>query len=319
MQLQITYILYFVATAFISLIILLNLKKFGIYIKEKKKPKIYIAGGFFIAVNLIIYLIYNIIFFKEINNLIIILSFLSFLIGFADDKYNLSPSSRLFSISLLVLILISQNSTYEVNFIQIFNTIFVIKFPISIIFTIICFLLITNALNFADGINCLAISIFLFVYTYILLNYFNYSILLLSLILILIFLFILNWLNICYLGDGGIYLLSFLLSVFIINTFKYNYISFSAEKIFLLLYLPGIDLVRLFFVRMYKQKNPFLGDKMHLHHYLQNKYGSKKALLFYIIVLITPITLVDVFLINKIFIFLLSFPIYLIFLYHAKN
>ena len=44
-------------------------------------------------------------------------------------------------------------------------------------------------------------------------------------------------------------------------------------KYFFLLLLPGIDLIRLTLVRLYKGKNPFYGDRDHLHHLLLNKFS----------------------------------------------
>jgi len=312
------YILYAFTIFFTLIFAYLNLKKFKVYTFNKKK-KIYLAGGFFIFLNLIIYLIFNKIFFHETNFFFISLSICAFFLGLADDKFNLSPLLRIFTVAFLVLILLYNFSYYEVNFISLFNTIWVIKYPFSIFFTIICFLLILNAMNFADGINCLAISIFIYAFGYIFINFSNNSILIFTIITTLILLFYLNWKNFLYLGDSGVYLLSFLLSFIIIDTFKSNYEIFSAEKIFFLLYLPGIDLVRLFFIRLYNKKSPFVGDQMHIHHYLVRKIGSSKTLFIYLSFLIFPMILVDFFLINKIIVFLFSFIFYIILLFYAKN
>ena len=37
--------------------------------------------------------------------------------------------------------------------------------------------------------------------------------------------------------------------------------------------IPGIDLMRLFFLRILKKTSPFKGDKNHIHHYLIKKYS----------------------------------------------
>ena len=43
----------------------------------------------------------------------------------------------------------------------------------------------------------------------------------------------------------------------------------------MLLY-PGIDLIRLFFFRLIRKKNPFKGDRKHIHHILQAKFNQKQ-------------------------------------------
>ena len=55
----------------------------------------------------------------------------------------------------------------------------------------------------------------------------------------------------------------------------------NIESIFLLFMLPGIDMFRLFLKRIYQGRNPFRGDKDHLHHLLLNNLGNIKSLLIY--------------------------------------
>ena len=47
----------------------------------------------------------------------------------------------------------------------------------------------------------------------------------------------------------------------------------NADEIFFLLLFPGIDLVRLTFFRILRRKNPFYGDRNHIHHLLIRKYS----------------------------------------------
>ena len=51
----------------------------------------------------------------------------------------------------------------------------------------------------------------------------------------------------------------------------YTKIFYMRMKYFLLL-LPGIDLIRLTFLRLIKRKNPFYGDRNHIHHLMIKKY-----------------------------------------------
>ena len=59
------------------------------------------------------------------------------------------------------------------------------------------------------------------------------------------------------------------------SSISYFNISLKVEQIFMILMLPGIDMFRVFLLRISLGKNPFLPDNNHLHHYLLkffNKY-----------------------------------------------
>jgi UDP-GlcNAc:undecaprenyl-phosphate GlcNAc-1-phosphate transferase len=91
-----------------------------------------------------------------------------------------------------------------------------------------------------------------------------------------------------FLGDSGNYFLSTLFaSLIILNNNNYN--NFLAEEIFIMLMLPGIDMLRLFFIRIKNKKNPLIGDRKHLHHLLFKKFNKNITTLIYFILFITPI------------------------------
>jgi len=91
--------------------------------------------------------------------------------------------------------------------------------------------------------------------------------------------------NKIFLGDSGVYLSSSILSYILIRGY---YISgiLSPEIILIILLLPGIDMLRIFFERVLNKKNPFLGDRNHLHHLLQKKLSNTKIIFFFIIFLV---------------------------------
>ena len=82
----------------------------------------------------------------------------------------------------------------------------------------------------------------------------------------------------------------------------------KVDEIFILMLLPGIDMLRLFVQRIYNRKNPFLGDREHLHHYFLLVYGYKKTICIITLISIFP-TFLNIFLNNKyiIIIFILFF------------
>tara|TARA_Y200000002_G_C22367949_1_gene531855 strand:- start:328 stop:624 length:297 start_codon:yes stop_codon:yes gene_type:complete len=66
----------------------------------------------------------------------------------------------------------------------------------------------------------------------------------------------------------------------------------TVEEIFLILFYPGLDLIRLFFSRTIKGKHPFYPDDNHIHHIIFKKTKSQKTVLLINIFSITlPILL----------------------------
>ena len=188
----------------------------------------------------------------------------------------------------------------------------------SFFFTIFCFLLLSNALNMFDGINCQCIIFSILLFSY-LLNLQN-QLLIIYLILVLIFTLYLNSKNLIFLGNSGSYLLSYIISHQIIYFYNSKFIR-SVEEIFILLMVPGVDMLRLFFQRLSDKKNPFKPDKMHLHHYLLDLYGYKSSIS--IITLILIFTYLSLYLnLSKIIIILSYVFIYIIlitYLYSKKK
>ncbi len=76
----------------------------------------------------------------------------------------------------------------------------------------------------------------------------------------------LNFQGKIFLGNNGVMLISFLLSIFFIKTYN-QFHFFLADEIFLLMLIPGLDMIRLFIQRLINKKNPFSSDMEHIHHY----------------------------------------------------
>ena len=125
-----------------------------------------------------------------------------------------------------------------------------------------------------------------------------------------------NYKDESFLGDGGCYILSFTIGLFIINF--YNQGGIKSDQIFLLMLIPGVDMLRLFIIRIYNRKNPFSGDRNHLHHFLLKRFGDFKT--FIIIYFINLINFVSVGLnLNTIITLIFSLSVYLILIFKKKN
>tara|TARA_Y100000389_G_C17422562_1_gene497591 strand:- start:301 stop:1311 length:1011 start_codon:yes stop_codon:yes gene_type:complete len=284
----------FISSVILNLIIFFSFKKLSkiinIYdLPDKKlklhKKKIAIIGGVILVINLSIIFLYQIFFLGDflsiklnqitivelISSLFFIFSY--FLLGLYDDKYNLSPNKKIFYSILIILLTIFLNENLIIKMLSISfidKKIFFENF--SYLFTIFCILILVNALNFYDGINGQSCIIFIISFSFLLLkseiNYF-YLLILIS----ILFVFILNIKNKVFLGDSGVYFLTIILSLCLIFEHNIQNNIIYADEIFFLLLLPGIDLLRLTISRLSNFKNPFFGDRNHIHHLLIKNYS----------------------------------------------
>ena len=113
-------------------------------------------------------------------------------------------------------------------------------------------------------------------------------------LLILIFLFFiyLFFFNIFkgkyFLGNSGSLIIGALIAFSTIKAYNSNFIgNNSAEDIFILFLIPGVDMLRLFTQRIIKRKNPFEADRSHLHHLLIKKFSLQKILLGYFFIIVS--------------------------------
>jgi hypothetical protein len=88
------------------------------------------------------------------------------------------------------------------------------------------------------------------------------------------------------------------------------------------MFIPGIELLRLFFLRLSRGQSPMSSDKEHLHHYLLNKYDLIRSNFFIAILIFIPCTL-NLFLNLKysVYIMIINFFIYtcVIYFLNKKN
>jgi UDP-GlcNAc:undecaprenyl-phosphate GlcNAc-1-phosphate transferase len=137
-----------------------------------------------------------------------------------------------------------------------------------------------------DGINLIAglYSFFLFLYLYFISGNEFYLFFLIA----LPFFLIKNFQNNSFLGNGGSLLISFIISICFIRSYQISDIIYC-EEIFLMMSIPGLDMLRLFVSRIVSGKNPFQADRNHLHHLLINKFSYNISILILLILFFGPI------------------------------
>ncbi len=221
-----------------------------------------------------------------------LISSLFLVLGFLDDKFKISSNQKLFLQFFLIITALLIDQNLVITNLKFSNSIEIHLFNLSIIFSILCFLIFINAFNMFDGINN-QIALYNYIFcVFLYLNNFN-------LILIMIILFsniIFSYLNLkgkIFLGDNGTLFLSYIFSYLLVKGYNFQIID-NALDIVVLMFFPVIDLVRLFFLRLIKNIHPFHGDKTHLHHLLLMKYGLKKTNFFISISIILPIFLIKI-------------------------
>jgi len=297
-------------------------------LRKFHKKKIANIGGLLIFLNLfffIIYFIFNYNYFDS-NNFVLtkneiydffIFSFLFFIIGFFDDKYELSPNLKLifFNIIIFCLLFFSENILItKIKFSFLNEQIDISK--ISFFFTTLSFLLFINAFNMFDGINLQSALYSLFLLFIFLIIGFAVEIIII-LILSLLFFTYLNYNNKCFLGDNGSLLIGFILSFLFIKSYNSNYIV-NADQIFLIMMIPGVDLLRLAITRIYNGKHPFRGDRNHFHHNILEKYGYNKTILITFFIIVIP-NIFSLIIGGTLYLILLSGILYFVFFFNLKK
>ncbi len=300
-------------------LILFYLKNFSNFINifdkpdrklKKHKFNVPLVGGTIVFINYIILFIFELIFsnqiffvnlnliaYKEIFALVFfIISF--YLLGLYDDKFNISPNIRLIISLLFVILILNLNNDLIINNLNFSfknNQFFLNDY--SFLFTIFCIIILKNALNFYDGINCQSGIFFIYVFFYLFIKT-DYNQFYLINLIIISFLLFLNSKEKLFFGDSGIYLLSALISICLIYEYNINKNLIFVDEIFLLLILPGLDLVRLTISRILSGKNAFYGDRNHLHHLLIRRYNLLQTNIALTLMAIFPIILFSIFKLN---------------------
>ena len=222
-----------------------------------------LSGGFVFFLILVFFLPENYQYFT-------ILIFFIFLTGLLSDLDILhSPFFRITfqTIIIVVYLFLFDNfvSSIRVDFFDNLLNIFFIK----LFFTSFCILVLINGTNFIDGVNTLVVGYFILVASNILylteVKNLDLNILLVSTCLVcLVVIYIFNFFGKIYLGDGGAYLISFVLGVTLIKFSNDNYLV-SPYYIVALLWYPAYENLFSIIRKKISKKTPSTPDNEHLH------------------------------------------------------
>lgn len=201
-------------------------------------------------------------------------------VGLYDDIYKLDFKLK-FIFQIIVAKIIIDNGLIIDNLHGIFG-IFELSRVLGQLFTIFIIVAIINSINFIDGIDGLAIS----VVTLFLLSFEFYSsttsdMFILTLIILgsVIPLYFFNFRrnNKVFLGDSGSLFLGSIVSIYVLKILSQDYSikpDYDVNKVIFVISIlsyPIFDIIRIFFLRLYQGKSPFLADKNHIHHLILDK------------------------------------------------
>lgn len=225
-------------------------------------------------------------------------------IGVMDDIVVMRAYKKLVA-QILVSTLIVVGSDIRIRSLFGIMGVYQLGYFVSVVFSIVTFIILINAFNLIDGIDGLAggysvICSALFGISYYRLGEYNYPLVVLSCIIIgavLAFLYY-NLSNYrttkIFMGDTGSMLLGFLLaftSICFIDIFidkdlpnvpRYHLQSAPVIAVAILI-LPIVDTLNVIFIRLCNKKSPFDADKNHIHHKLLKLNLTHRRSSFYII------------------------------------
>lgn len=224
-------------------------------------------------------------------------SVIIFFIGLKDDLLVISPFKKFIGQAIATLILI-----YKGNFIisSLYGFLGYTELGLipSIIITSLAILMIINSFNLIDGVNGLAaslgiVSCLFFGSMFYIVDEIGYTILSFATVGSLVAFLKFNWTPAkIFMGDTGSLFLGLVNSVLFIKFMNLG--SFNASGIlvsqsaligFSVLFIPVIDTLRVFSVRLFTGKSPFYSDVNHIHHLLLKRGLSHLQVTFILSVL----------------------------------
>ena len=322
----ISLLLFFILYKNINLITeKLNLIDYPDKKRKLHKKKTPLIGGLIIFLCFVYLIVIDQLFSINSNYIFKIIFILSpiFIIGLLDDIHNFSPTNKTISLSLLILLFLYFDKQFLLKelYFDDFKKIYLLNDLFSYFITTFCLLLLINAFNMTDGVNGLAHSI-LFLWLIILIILFNLNITFYFFALIIFLSFILNYHGKYFLGNSGsLFLSSFigLLTIYLYNS-NLNFRNLiNVEKIILIFLIPGLDMLRLFILRISNNKSPFSGDVNHFHHYLVKNFYLHKAIILYLFLILWPFIFIQFYKVKYFFIFLIQAIIFFFLVSYFKN
>lgn len=212
--------------------------------------------------------------FTSLNSVLLFV----FIIGIADDLLIFTPFKKLVCQLMIAFVIVFINKLQIPT--HIYDNVFITDSNFANIASILFILVTMNAFNLIDGVDGLSASISLislFTFGILLFSTNNYFFTCISFSIcgaIIAFLKYNKSPAVMYMGDAGALFIGLIISIFTLTYIKDSYLQNNKITLnelsccFSVVMYPVLDLTRLFVIRIRRNKNPFKGDKKHLHHLL---------------------------------------------------
>jgi UDP-GlcNAc:undecaprenyl-phosphate/decaprenyl-phosphate GlcNAc-1-phosphate transferase len=256
------------------------------YRKKHIAPTPYI-GGIVLSLSYLF-----IIYFTDINkeaHIILNYGILVALTGFLDDKFQIGPSAKI-SLQIISIFLVINSGLFLTNLGTYQYIPYISLGVFSKIFTMLCCLFIINAYNYIDGIDGLALSIFILIigafYSYskmLGIKGFDHFFILILSVNIISLLFNLSFLKLpkIFLGNSGSNLNGFIISLCAI--FLYTKFNISPSLIVWPLSFLVFEFISVNLIRILSKRKLFSPGLDHVHYELRKIYKLNNFQVFTII------------------------------------
>ena len=204
-----------------------------------------------------------------------------FYIGIKDDLVGVSPRTKIIG-QMLSFIFVMDSNELSITSLNGFLGFYELPLWISYFLGIFIIISIVNAYNLIDGINGSAsmVGIMIFsIFSYIFYQTEDYYFVLLSIssigCLTAFLRYNISKKNSIFMGDTGSLLIGFVIGVCTLRFLNLPIERLSMANInyynkfvlvFIILYIPFVDTMRVFLIRILKHRSPFFADRNHIHH-----------------------------------------------------
>lgn len=212
-------------------------------------------------------------------------------VGFLDDRRHIPAASRLvlgFVLSGALLFLVPELQVQRLAFGPTGFEIAVGWFAPP--FTVLCLLVLQNAVNMADGRNGLILGMSMIWCVFFM---FHMPPPMLpatwGVLACLLVLFFFNWRGRLFMGDCGSYGLASFFGLIALALHGSAFGTVRTAEVVLLFLIPALDLLRLIMVRLANGRSPMAPDGQHLHHLLDRVIGWNAGWLAYMTLMAVPV------------------------------
>lgn len=216
--------------------------------------------------------------------------FLMYVIGFADDRFGLSPVARLLLSSMVLLLTVFYVPDFNLTFLRFAgqNSIWLVGLG-GAAFVLLCLVGLLNAVNMADGKDGIVISMGL-VWTVVLAFHLPQPMLPI-LAATGAALAVMLWFNMrqhLFVGDAGSYAISTQFGLLAIYAYNHDFAVMRADDVAVMFAIPVYDTIRLMVARKLAGRSMFEADRDHLHHHLHRSFGWPRGLFIYVAMVAVP-------------------------------